>query len=67
MIATVNGERRQIASGTTLAELLRELGFERRTGIAIAVNAHVVRGAAYENHELRDGDEVEIIRAVAGG
>ena len=67
MNATVNGEPRQFSSGTTLAGLLRELGFERRTGIAVALNACVVRGAAYHEHELREGDEVEIIRAVAGG
>ena len=67
MNASVNGEPRQLRSGTTLAALLRELGLERRNGIAVAVNACVVRAAAFEEHELHDGDAIEIIRAVAGG
>ncbi len=67
MKATVNGEGRDLPRGMTLATLLRELGFERRTGIAVAVNARVVRGATFDEHELREGDQVEIIRAVAGG
>jgi sulfur carrier protein len=64
--ATVNGELREIADGTTVAALLGGLGIEG-AGIAVAVNERVVRRAAFEEHALRDGDAVEIIRAVAGG
>ena len=67
MNATVNGEPRELPAGTTLAALLQELGFERRNGIAVAVNERVVRGATFDDHELCEGDAVEIIRAVAGG
>ena len=63
---TVNGEARQVAQGATLADLLRELGVTP-TGIAVAVNARVVRGAAFAEHALHEGDSVEIIRAAAGG
>ena len=66
MNATINGEARDIAEGTTLAQLLHDLGIGGG-GIAVAVNAHVVRGAAFAQHALHDGDSVEIIRAVAGG
>lgn len=62
----VNGERREVPSGMTLAELLRELRLEPN-GIAVAVNERVVRSATFEQHDLTDGDVVEIIRAVAGG
>jgi len=65
--ALVNGERRQFSSGTTVAALLREIGIEAARGVAVAVNERVVRGAAFEAHEVRDGDNIEIIRAVAGG
>ncbi len=67
MNTRVNGELRQFSSGTTVAALLREVGIDAARGVAVAVNERVVRGAAFEAHELRDGDDVEIIRAVAGG
>ena len=66
MNATINGETRELADGTTLAQLLDDLRLERN-GIAVAVNERVVRGVSFEGHALSDGDVVEIIRAVAGG
>lgn len=65
--ARVNGERRELPSGTTVAALLQQIGVDPTRGVAVAVNERVVRGAAFAAHELRDGDNVEIIRAVAGG
>ena len=67
MTATINGEPRDLPSDTTLAALISSLGFDTTTGIAVAVNARVVRRATFAEHTLRDGDSVEIIRAVAGG
>lgn len=66
MNATINGEPKSFATGTTLAELLREIGIAEN-GVAVAVNERVVRRGAFAAHALRDGDAVEIIRAVAGG
>jgi sulfur carrier protein len=65
--ATINGAPRDVADGTTLAALLRELGVDAPGGIAVAVNARVVRRGAFEDHRLREGDTIEIIRAVSGG
>ncbi len=67
MTATINGEPRDLADGATLEAVIRSLGLDTSTGIAVAVNARVVRRAAFANHTLHDGDAVEIIRAVAGG
>jgi len=64
--ATVNGESRRLAEGTTIAQLLRELGIDT-TGVAVARNDRVVRGALFENESVHEGDVIEIIRAVAGG
>jgi thiamine biosynthesis protein ThiS len=63
---SVNGTSREVAEGTSLADLLAELGVDR-TGIAVALNDRVVRGAAFADQALREGDAVEIIRAAAGG
>jgi thiamine biosynthesis protein ThiS len=66
MTATVNGEERRFAEGTTIGQLLRELQIEG-AGIAVARNERVVPAALFDSEPLRDGDVVEIIRAVAGG
>jgi len=63
----VNGERRTLRPGLTVSDLLADLGLHVPSGIAVAVNARVVTRAAFGTHALRDGDEIEIIRAVAGG
>ncbi len=67
---TVNGEARQTAT-STLATLWEAEAKERdlpsRKGFAIALNGAVVRAAAWEHTPLREGDTVEIIRAMAGG
>ena len=36
-------------------------------GIAIAVNDAVISRSRWQEHELRDGDRIEIVRAVQGG
>ena len=64
--ATINGAPRELADGTTVASLLRELGLAAG-GIAVAVNERVVASRAFADLALNDGDAVEIIRAVAGG
>jgi thiamine biosynthesis protein ThiS len=64
--ATINGETRTVRDGSTVAELLAELELGTE-GIAVAVGGQVVRRATYTEVALRDGDAIEIIRAVAGG
>ncbi len=66
MTATINGETRTVRDGSTVAELLAELELGTE-GIAVAVGGQVVRRATYTEVALRDGDAIEIIRAVAGG
>lgn len=61
----VNGET-QNTGAATIAELLRELQAPQ-IGVAVAQNGAVVRRAAQESTLIRDGDEIEIIRAVQGG
>jgi sulfur carrier protein len=64
--ATINGEERELPSGTTIALLLEALDAPH-SGIAVACNARVVRKAEYESRVIADGDALEIIKAVAGG
>lgn len=65
----VNGNKEQIdPAGISLLTLLSRYEVEAgATGVAVAVNYSVVPRAAWKTLELSAGDEVEIIRATAGG
>ncbi len=66
MIVIVNGEKRELAAGTTVAELVAELAPVER-GVAVAVNGAVIPRGVWESTELRDADRVEVLTAVQGG
>ncbi|HEV7203046.1 MAG TPA: sulfur carrier protein ThiS [Jatrophihabitans sp.] len=62
----LNGQAREISSGTTVgALLLAETGSAR--GSAAVVDGEVVPRSTWDSHELRDGQVVELITAVQGG
>ena len=62
----VNGDARTVAAGTTVAELLGELGLAGRK-VAVAVNRGVVPRTAHAGRRLEPGDRIEILEAVGGG
>lgn len=62
----VNGAPRQVAPGSTLADLVAELGLERRR-VAVAVNRDVIAKRIHAERRLLAGDRVEILEAVGGG
>ncbi len=66
MKATINGEARELPEGMTVSALLELLGAPR-SGIAVARNDEVVRRSEYDTSAVREGDAIEIIKAVAGG
>jgi sulfur carrier protein len=67
MTITINGARREIQAGVTLAQMLKELGLAERQGIAVAVNEAVVTRARLGEYRVKDGDTIEVIQAVSGG
>ena len=66
MTATVNGEARELAPGTTVAALVEALGMPRR-GVAVAVDGEIVRRAEWDERLLGDGARVEVLTAMQGG
>ncbi|MGI5337434.1 sulfur carrier protein ThiS [Streptomyces sp. CA-181903] len=64
----VNGERRAVPPGTTLATVVTGLtGAGSPGGVAAAVNEAVVPRGSWADTPLRDGDRVEVLTAVQGG
>ena len=66
MNVQVNGEDREIAAGSTVANLLGELGVTQ-PHVAVEVNLEVVPRAEHRDTVLNDGDRVEVVTLVGGG
>ena len=66
MQVSVNGEMKTLDNGTTVAELLAQLGI---TGgrYAVEVDREIVPKAEHATTELAEGSKVEIVTFVGGG
>ncbi len=62
----VNGEERQVAGTPTVADLVTELGLDRRK-VAVERNLEIVPRSLHETVRLADGDRIEIVQFVGGG
>ena len=62
----LNGEQREVESEITLAALLQLLDLPE-AGVALALNRQVVPRDQWPVLQLKEGDRVEIVRAVGGG
>jgi sulfur carrier protein len=66
MNVQVNGEKREIKEGLSVAELLVEL--EIRPGrVVVELNRDVLARDAHGATVLKDGDAIEIVHFVGGG
>jgi sulfur carrier protein len=64
----INGERRELAAGATLAQAVREAGAPAGgRGVAVAVDGEVVPRGHWAATQLREGQRVEVLHAVQGG
>ncbi|MCW2604557.1 MAG: thiamine biosynthesis protein ThiS [Pseudonocardiales bacterium] len=66
MMLTVNGEARDAPAGTTVLALVALVAADPR-GVAVAVDGEVVPKSTWGAVALRDGQAVEILKAVQGG
>jgi sulfur carrier protein len=68
MTVELNGERQELAEGSTLAEAVQRTGAPLgERGVAAAVDGEVVPRDEWSSTLLRDGQSVEVLRAVQGG
>ena len=67
MNLTVNGKSYELDGVRTVAQVLAHFEIRQPNGIAVALNLSVVKRSEFEKQEIKDGDEIEIIRAVQGG
>lgn len=62
----LNGERQEVADGTTVEALVKTLTGDPR-GIAIERNLEIVPKAEHAETLLEDGDRLEVVQFVGGG
>ena len=62
----VNGERRQVPPGLTVAALLAELGVAPGP-VAVERNREIVPRAEHASTTLCEGDQLEVVQFVGGG
>jgi sulfur carrier protein len=66
MPITINGKPYELSGTPTIVELIDSLSVKANQ-VAVAVNGEVVRRVEWTETRVREGDAVEVVRAVGGG
>ncbi len=66
MQITVNGESRDLPSGTTIARLIETLNMQPKF-VAVERNRELVPRAEHRGCVLQENDEIEVVTLVGGG
>lgn len=62
----VNGETRTCISQTRLPDFLQQIGVNSRL-VAVEYNGEILHRQFWEETEMQDGDQLEIVTIVGGG
>jgi sulfur carrier protein len=65
MTIHINGEPHPLQA-QTVADLLQQMGLTQQR-VAIEINGDVVPRSQHATQMIRDGDRIEIVRAIGGG
>jgi thiazole synthase len=63
---TINGEQRRVLHGTSLAQLIAEVGLDP-VRVAVERNLEIVPRSTFGDVIVEDGDAFEIVHFVGGG
>ena len=66
MTITVNGEQREAQPGSTVTDLLREMGLNPGR-VAIERNREILSRPDWQKTSVQPGDRYEIVQFVGGG
>ncbi|MFA4869055.1 MAG: sulfur carrier protein ThiS [Pedobacter sp.] len=67
MEITINNKNHQFNQSCTIAEMLAVMLHSEAKGIAVAVNQTIITKSDWQEHLLKDGDQVMLIKATQGG
>ena len=66
-VITINGERRELGELATVEAAVRAAGAPDGRGVAVALDGEVVPRGEWATTEVRECQQVEVLRAVQGG
>ncbi len=67
MNITVAGEKKQVADGLTIAQLIEQEKVETPQYVTVSINEEFVESGSFDSHILKEGDEVEFLYFMGGG
>jgi sulfur carrier protein len=62
----LNGEKRKLAEGLTVLDLVQQLGFSVER-LAVELNLQIIKREQWATSNLKQGDRIEIVQFVGGG
>jgi thiazole synthase len=62
----VNGEHRRVPGGVSISDMLNEIGVDPAK-VAVERNLAIVPRSSFNQVQLEDGDDFEIVHFVGGG
>lgn len=66
MLVTINGEQREIGTGTTISSLLESFKLTPRT-VVVEYNGEIPERTLFAEVILKESDVIEIVQMMAGG
>ena len=63
----VGGNKKDVAEGLTVAQLIEQEQVETPQYVTVSVNEEFVESGDFESHALQEGDEVEFLYFMGGG
>ena len=67
MIITVAGNKKEVADGLTLAQLVVDEKVETPEYVTASVNEEFIENGSFADTVLKDGDEIEFLYFMGGG
>ena len=67
MTITVSGNKKDVAEGLTVAQLVIDENVETPQYVTVTINDEFVESGAFESTEVKDGDEIEFLYFMGGG
>ena len=62
----INGEHRRVPAGTSIEQLINEIGLDPLR-VAVERNLAIVPRSCFDRSPVEDGDDFEIVHFVGGG
>lgn len=67
MVITVGGEKKEVAEGITVAQLIELEKVEMPLYVTVSVNEEFIESETFDTHVLKENDEVEFLYFMGGG